>query len=47
MNAECSACGVTAADMPWEELDIPTVEDAGELPFVRVDGVTYCRGCAP
>lgn len=44
-NAECEGCGVTAADLPYEDLDM-TLDDASDLLFEQVSGVTYCQGCA-
>lgn len=40
-NAECRQCGVTAADLPYEELGL-TVDQASECLF---DG-DLCRGCS-
>lgn len=40
-NAECSLCGVTAADLPYEELGM-TLTEASE--FLFDDGL--CQGCA-
>jgi hypothetical protein len=44
-NAECEGCGVTAADMPYEELGM-TLEDASEFMFVSDGKTTLCNGCA-
>lgn len=41
MNAECRHCGVTAADLPYEELGMD-LDTASELLFE--DGL--CQGCA-
>lgn len=40
-NAECSACGVTAADLPYEELGMTLAEASA---FFFEDG--RCQGCA-
>lgn len=45
MNAECTRCGVTAADLPYEELDL-SLDEASELLFEPVDGERMCQGCA-
>lgn len=45
-NAECTRCGVTTADLPWEDLGIPDLGEASDLLFETVDGLTYCQGCA-
>ena len=39
-NAECSRCGVTAADLPYEEMGL-TLDEASE--FLFEDG--RCRTC--
>jgi hypothetical protein len=44
-NAECAGCGVTAADLPYEELGLD-LEEASDVLFQQVDGATYCEGCA-
>jgi hypothetical protein len=44
-NAECAGCGVTAADLPYEELSLD-LEEASTVLFEQVDGTTYCEGCA-
>lgn len=44
-NAECVACGITAADMPYEELGM-TLEDAAEFWFDHDGNQAFCRGCA-
>lgn len=41
-NAECIRCGVTAADLPYEEMGL-SLDEASELLFA--DGL--CAGCAP
>jgi hypothetical protein len=46
-NAECSTCGVTAADLPWEEMGLPDLDEASDLLFETSGGETYCQGCAP
>lgn len=42
MSAECRRCGVTAADLPYEELGLD-LDTASEVLFE--DGL--CQGCAP
>jgi hypothetical protein len=44
-NAECEGCGVTAADMPHEDLGM-TLAEASEFMFVHADGGSLCVGCA-
>lgn len=44
-NAECAGCGVTAADLPYEDLGLD-LEEASDTLFERINGATYCRGCA-
>jgi hypothetical protein len=39
-NAECSRCGVTAADLPYEDMGL-TLAEASE--FLFEDGL--CQGC--
>ena len=41
MNAECTECGVTAADLPYQDLGL-SLSEASELLFE--DG--RCQGCA-
>lgn len=45
MNAECSRCGVTAADLPFEEMGLD-LDEASDLLFDRENGETLCQGCA-
>lgn len=45
MNAECRKCGVTAADLPFEEMGM-TLEEASEQWFERVGSDTFCQACA-
>jgi hypothetical protein len=45
MNAECEGCGVTAADLPYEDLGM-TLDEASEFMFVHADGGALCNGCA-
>lgn len=40
MNAECACCGVTAADLPYEEMGLSR-DEASE--FLFEDGL--CQGC--
>jgi len=40
VNAECTACGVTAADLPYEEMGL-TLDEVSE--FLFDDGL--CQGC--
>lgn len=44
-NAECAACGVTAADLPHEDLGL-TVAEASELLFEHANGSVRCQGRA-
>jgi hypothetical protein len=44
-NAECVGCGITAADMPYEEMGM-TLEDASEFLFVHDGNAVLCSGCA-
>jgi hypothetical protein len=44
-NAECSRCGVTAADLPYEELGL-TLAEASEALFERTGDDVTCQGCA-
>lgn len=45
-NSECSNCGVTAADLPYEELGL-SLEEASETLFERAAcGAIFCQGCA-
>jgi hypothetical protein len=44
-NAECEGCGVTAADLPYEDLHM-TIEEASEFMFTHDNGTTLCNGCA-
>lgn len=41
MNAECYRCGVTAFDLPYEELGLD-LDEASELLFDE----GMCQGCA-
>lgn len=43
-NAECAMCGVTAADLPYEDLGM-TLDEASELLFDNDGTATYCQGC--
>jgi len=45
MNAECRKCGVTAADLPFEEMGM-TLEEASGQWFERVGSDTFCQACA-
>lgn len=45
MNAECASCGITAADLPYEDLGM-TLEEASDLLFDHDDVVTTCQGCS-
>lgn len=44
-NAECSRCGVTAADLPYEDLGM-TLNEASEFLFDHDRNRTLCQGCA-
>lgn len=44
-NAECTTCGVTANDLPWEELGMADLDEASELLFDWLDEKPYCQGC--
>lgn len=44
-NAECEGCGVTAADMPYENMGM-TVEETSEFMFIHEGGKALCVGCA-
>lgn len=44
-NAECAACGITAADLPYEEMGLELGE-ASDVLFERIRNATYCQGCA-
>lgn len=45
-NAECDGCGVTAADLPYEDLGL-SLDEASEFLFERDGGsVTLCQGCS-
>lgn len=46
MNAECAACGVTAADLPFEDMGL-TLDQASEVLFDGDEGVVLCQGCMP
>lgn len=45
MNAECARCGVTAADLPHEDLGMTLVE-ASEFLFDHNGNVALCQGCS-
>lgn len=42
---ECVACGIAVSDLPYEELGLD-VDEAADVLFERIDGQTYCQGCA-
>lgn len=42
---ECTTCGVTLHDLPFEELGL-SEEDAADTLFEYIKGKTYCWGCA-
>ena len=44
-NPECEGCGITAEDMPYEDLGIPR-DEVAEIMFVHSDGGRICVGCA-
>jgi hypothetical protein len=44
-NAECVRCGVTAADLPYEDLGM-TLDEASEFLFDRDGNTILCQGCA-
>lgn len=44
-NAECTMCGVTANDLPWEKLGMADLDEASDLLFDWLDGKPYCQGC--
>lgn len=44
-NAECASCGVTAADLPYEDMGL-TVAMASEFLFDHEGPVVRCNGCA-
>lgn len=47
-NAECDGCGITAADLPYEEMGL-SLDEASELWFepIHLSGGLYlCQGCA-
>lgn len=44
MSAECESCGVTAADLPFEDMGL-TLEEASDVLFEHEGGVTLCVGC--
>ena len=45
-NAECAGCGVTAADLPYEDLGM-TLAEASEFLFDHDGPTVLCRMCAP
>jgi hypothetical protein len=44
-NAECAHCGVTAADLPHEDLGM-TLDEASEFLFDHDGNTILCQGCA-
>lgn len=44
-NAECATCGVTAADLPYEEMGL-TLEGASDELFDHDGPEARCMGCA-
>jgi hypothetical protein len=44
-NAECVKCGITAADLPHDDLGM-TLDEASEFLFDHDGNTILCRGCA-
>jgi hypothetical protein len=44
-NAECVRCGVTAADLPYEDLGM-TLAEASAFLFDHDGNTVLCQGCA-
>lgn len=44
-NAECARCGVTAADLPYEQMGM-TLAEASEFLFDHDGNTVLCQGCA-
>lgn len=42
---ECDQCGITAGDLPYEEMGM-TIEDFADVMFESFDGLVLCQGCA-
>lgn len=43
-NAECVGCGITAADLPYDDLGM-TLDEASEFLFDHDGNTCLCQGC--
>ena len=44
MNAQCTYCGITAADLPYEEMGL-TLTEASETLFHPAGNTVLCEAC--